>query len=322
MGSSRTQKRSKKDLFGRENDTGYKHDTNFMNVMGGYGTQAVLAKKGGVVRIKNIINSVKDKKISSFEEYYKLIPEGKNDTVTYNLEEAFKELPLKTMLKFAKDPNAHLPDTYKTVKHPTFSVESKYHSTETPGGNWGGSEGKWTFTPSNINIENFKGKDFSEKLNNYIKWFEKVEPEVTLDLTNLNLDSKIKYRLGGSLDKEDKEEIIEEITEEKKNVIPDGAFHSRLNKIDLEGKEGEITRKGIPVITEEDGKITQHAEVERNEIIFHKEATDIMESLFKKWENAATDKEKDELAIECGKYVTSQILTNTDDRTGIIQNSK
>ena len=80
-----------------------------------------------------------------------------------------------------------------------------------------------------------------------------------------------------------------------------------------------VTKKGIPVITkDEEGKVTQHAEVERNEIIFHKEATDTMETLYKKYNEAKTQKLKDEIAIECGKYIADQILVNTDDRTGII----
>ena len=129
---------------------------------------------------------------------------------------------------------------------------------------------------------------------------------------------KKKYKDGGLLTKADKKEVIEEVVEEKMNVIPEGAFHSRLNKID-EGVSEHVTRKGIPVITkDEEGKITQHAEVERNEIIFHKEATDTIESLHEKYKKAETQKLKDEIMIECGKYVADQILVNTDDRTGII----
>ncbi len=128
-----------------------------------------------------------------------------------------------------------------------------------------------------------------------------------------------KYKDGGLLTKSDKEEVIEEIVEEKKNVIPEGAFHSRKNNIHKDVSE-HVTHKGIPVITkDEEGKVTQHAEVERNEIIFHKEATDTMETLYKKYNEAETQKLKDEIAIECGKYIADQILVNTDDRTGIIE---
>ena len=132
------------------------------------------------------------------------------------------------------------------------------------------------------------------------------------------LEKDTKYKDGGLLSKSDKEEIIEEVTEEKTNVIPEGAFHSRKNNIHEDYAE-HVTKKGIPVITkDEEGKVTQHAEVERNEIIFHKEATDTMETLYKKYNEAETQKLKDEIAIECGKYVADQILVNTDDRTGMI----
>ena len=129
------------------------------------------------------------------------------------------------------------------------------------------------------------------------------------------------YKDGGLLTKADKKEVIEEVVEEKMNVIPEGAFHSRKNNLPEE-IAAHVTHKGIPVITEDGGKIVQHAEVERNEIIFHKEATNIMEDLYKKYKEADSQKEKDQLMIECGKYVANQILVNTDDRTGIIEDTK
>lgn len=146
-----------------------------------------------------------------------------------------------------------------------------------------------------------------------------IKPDRTEKIKKAYEDAKHgKYKEGGLLTKEDKEEVIEEVVEEKKNVIPEGAFHSRLNKISEDVAE-HVTRKGIPVITKDGDKIIQHAEVERNEIIFHKEATDTIETLWKKYEEAETDKLKDEIAIECGKYIAEQILVNTDDRTGIIE---
>ena len=137
---------------------------------------------------------------------------------------------------------------------------------------------------------------------------------------NRELESKEEVETSKNkvLTETDKGEIIEEVTEEKTNVIPEGAFHSRKNNMHEDVAE-HVTKKGIPVITkDEEGKVTQHAEVERNEIIFHKEATDTMETLYKKYNEAKTQKLKDEIAIECGKYIADQILVNTDDRTGII----
>jgi len=68
------------------------------------------------------------------------------------------------------------------------------------------------------------------------------------------------------------------------NIIPEGALHARHHDIPVEG----ITEKGIPVITEEEDGIKQHAEIEVNEIIFRKEFTDILEELRKKYKDAET----------------------------------
>lgn len=102
------------------------------------------------------------------------------------------------------------------------------------------------------------------------------------------------------------------------NVIPEGALHSRKNNLPDEIAE-QVTHKGIPVVTEEGGgKLQQHAEIERNEIIFHKEATEKIESWLEAYDDAKTQEEKDLIAIECGKYVTNEILVNTQDNTGLI----
>lgn len=101
------------------------------------------------------------------------------------------------------------------------------------------------------------------------------------------------------------------------NVIPDGALHARKHNLPNDISE-QVTNKGIPVVTYEDGgDIKQHAEIEVNEIIFNKEATDKFEDLFKQWKEADDDKKK-ELSIECGKFLASEILENTMDNTGLI----
>ena len=102
------------------------------------------------------------------------------------------------------------------------------------------------------------------------------------------------------------------------NVIPDGALHARKNNLPDEISE-KVTNKGIPVVTFEDGgDITQHAEIEVNEIIFNKETTDKLEDLFKQWKDTEDSTKKKELAIECGKFLTSEILENTVDNTGLL----
>lgn len=99
------------------------------------------------------------------------------------------------------------------------------------------------------------------------------------------------------------------------NVIPEGALHKNLHHI--EGTEG-LTQKGIPVVTEENGELIQHAEVERNEVIFRLEVTEKLEELKKKAEEAESQEEKDKYAIEAGKLLTKEILHNTHDNTGLI----
>lgn len=99
------------------------------------------------------------------------------------------------------------------------------------------------------------------------------------------------------------------------NVIPEGALHARKNNMEL-AKEGEITHKGVPVV-DKDGN--QQAEVEVGEITFTKKNTDKIEEWYKKYfDDETSKKEKDQIAIECGKFLTKEILFNTDDRIGLI----
>lgn len=59
----------------------------------------------------------------------------------YDLEAAYKNLPLKTMQAWAKDPEKnHLPDTYKKPNHPTFSNESMYYKEGMPAVKWEGDK--------------------------------------------------------------------------------------------------------------------------------------------------------------------------------------
>ena len=132
-----------------------------------------------------------------------------------------------------------------------------------------------------------------------------------------NIVNKVKYTRSTP------QEVIEEETPKfeeggKLNVIPEGALHARKNDLPEEIAE-QVTNKGIPVITyDEGGEITQHAEIEVNEIIFNKETTERLEEYCKKFEEAKSDEAKEILAIEAGKFLTTEILENTDDRTGLL----
>lgn len=107
----------------------------------------------------------------------------------------------------------------------------------------------------------------------------------------------VKFQLGGKIDK---------------NFIPQGALHK--NKHHLEDVnpelEGSITKKGIPVISmNEGGEIQQHAEVEKNEIVFSLDTTKTVEDLYKQYQET----EDESILIECGKFITNEIMKNTED---------
>ena len=97
------------------------------------------------------------------------------------------------------------------------------------------------------------------------------------------------------------------------NVIPDGALHAHKHHLeDISPEYEQVTSKGIPVVTEEEGgKLKQHAEIERNEIIFRLEVTKELEDLMKDG--------SDEAAIKAGKLLTHEIINNTIDNTGLME---
>lgn len=99
----------------------------------------------------------------------------------------------------------------------------------------------------------------------------------------------------------------------KVNVIPEGALHKNKHHLeDVNPEFKDVTNKGIPVVSKEDGgELVQHAEIERNEIIFNLDVTNKLEELMKKGD--------DESAIEAGKLLVHEILNNTIDNTGILK---
>ena len=100
---------------------------------------------------------------------------------------------------------------------------------------------------------------------------------------------------------------------EGENLMPQGQLHARLHNIhesdpDLAAK---LTRKGIPVVAlTEDGDIQQVAEIEHSEWIWSKSLTDKIEDLRKDG--------SDEAMIEAGKILVEEILFNTKDEGGVI----
>ena len=104
----------------------------------------------------------------------------------------------------------------------------------------------------------------------------------------------------------------------KINVIPGGALHARKHDLPDEIAD-QVTDKGIPVVTyDAGGGITQHAEIELNEIIFNKDTTIKLEEYHKQYNETESEEEKNNIALECGKFLASEILENTDDKTGLL----
>ena len=92
------------------------------------------------------------------------------------------------------------------------------------------------------------------------------------------------------------------------NVIPDGALHARLHHME---NSDNITKKGIPVVSEkEGGELEQHAEIEKEEIILRLSLTKRLEELAKEG--------TDDAAIEAGKILVEEILNNTIDNTNTL----
>ena len=118
-----------------------------------------------------------------------------------------------------------------------------------------------------------------------------------LDFVHKVLNQVPQFKSGGKL--------------EGKNVIPEGALHAHKHNIYDPDLEGNITKKGIPVVKREGTSVDQIAEIERNEVIFSLEVTNKLEKL--------RDDGSDEAAIKAGELLVYELLHNTVDNTGLIK---
>ena len=234
----------------------------------------------------SIINSFQKGGKPKFQDWYKTVPQEKNDTTNYDLEKAYNELPFEELEAFRTIPEKHLDGRFKKPNHMTYSDEEY---------GWIGSDKVgWTFYPSPRQQQLYP----YEK---YIEYWNQNEPNSTLNYNGkIYKVSPQSFKQGGQM-----------------NVIPEGALHARKNN--MEGAGEDFTAKGIPVVTT-DSKEEQVAEIERNEIIFCKEVTDKIEEAFKEYNSEETSaSKKDELAIKIGKFLTKEIIENTQDNTGLIE---
>ena len=250
-------------------------------------------KEGGnVPKVKT-----KDK-LSTYKDFINYIIDTGRNGGGYDYEEFWNDEDLKNQWFEEEDKNpgkAHFNDKYKLPNHYTFSTDSKFSNSVTPGGQWSKDEnGKWTFTTSPY-VES------QHSLEEMLKYFNKNEPETILIYKNqpyFNWNKVDSFKNGGQM-----------------NLIPEGALHARKNN--MEGAGEDFTAKGIPVL---DNGGEQKAEIEREEWTMTKELTDDIENWYRKYyDEEISQKDKDELAIKCGKRICKELLHNTDDRAGLIE---
>lgn len=213
----------------------------------------------------------------TFESWYKTVPTDRNDTTSYNLRRAFELAPREEL-------EAWRTSSVSDLKVGKNHLNSVY------------------LNPETNTYEFMKSKDHPT-LKYELDWYNSNDPEAVQFRNSYDLDKSgeyykyvpKKFKDGGAV-----------------NVIPEGALHAHKHHLeDVDDKFEDVTTKGIPVITEEKGgDIKQHAEVEREEIIFNLEVTKQLEKLMKDG--------SDDAAIEAGKLLVHEILENTVDNTGLL----
>lgn len=171
---------------------------------------------------------------------------------------------------------------------------------------------KWNALTNVANTNNLEKADASYKASNDYQAAQQAVSDDQIanynDLYGLKDNTKIiSSKFGGKF----KSSFYDD-----KNVIPEGALHARKNGM---SDEFDITKKGIPVISQDkNGDILQQAEIEKNEIIFRKVVTERLELLKSKYEETGDDR----FCILAGKILTNEILNNTEDNTGLLNEIK
>lgn len=101
------------------------------------------------------------------------------------------------------------------------------------------------------------------------------------------------------------------------NYIPEGALHRSKHHITESAPEleGQITEKGIPVVSLTEEGAQQHAEIEGNELTLSLPTTQKIEEFYRQF----NENPSDEILIECGKYFACEILKNTEDPGKLIK---
>lgn len=267
-------------------------------------------------RLKNIIN--KSKELSNkqevgnpFDEFKKSLPKELQIGENYRLEAAWKAYGSPKDYKHALWEGMIQPIDETNVKLPSIGYNEETDEYEYLNK---GEDNETVAKDIRVWDNNVIPLVQELKLGGYVRTFNKEkdcwtytknsQKENTLDQNQFNIQKEQNgeqlevFKQGGQM-----------------NVIPDGALHARKNNMEL-AKEGEITHKGIPVV---DNNGEQQAEIEKEEWTMTKELTDDVEKWYQEYyKEDASQKDKDELAIKCGKRIVKELLHNTDDRANLI----
>lgn len=112
----------------------------------------------------------------------------------------------------------------------------------------------------------------------------------------------------------------------KMNMIVTGTLHARKHNLEElnPNLEGEITKKGIPVVVMNDcGEVqSQQAEIEREELVLQIDTTKTIEDYYDEYNSTNSKTEKNKIALECGKFLVNELLNNTDDPDKLIKKTE
>lgn len=298
---------------------------------GGYDQSSIRVGRRGMSiellnKARSILKAQQGTKISDpFQVYLQSLPENQRDSTNYRVKDYweyngrpkdFEEAKRKGMFveqedfddtgkslgkswhgfTVAENPNTGELEFMKSSSHPTIQKELDWYNSD--------------------DGADFRSQYELVKTEPYYKYVKRKTPIKQETPQHRNGGSIIELISETTISLVDPLDIPEFQNGGSINVIPDGALHARKHNMNLDG----ITEKGIPVVSEKDnGKIEQQAEIEKEEVIFRLEVTQKLEELEKKYySEEASQKEKDEYALEAGKLITEELLHNTKDNAGLL----
>ena len=301
------------------------------HMQGGYDQAAIRVGRQGMPielleKARTIIKAQQGTKISDpFQVYLQSLPENQRDSTNYRVKDYweyngrpkdFEEAKRKGMFveqedfddtgkslgkswhgfTVAENPNTGELEFMKSSSHPTIQKELDWYNSD--------------------DGADFRSQYELVKTEPYYKYVKRKTPIKQETPQHRNGGSIIELISETTISLVDPLNVLEFQNGGSINVIPDGALHARKHNMNLDG----ITEKGIPVVSEKDnGKIEQQAEIEKEEVIFRLEVTQKLEELEKKYySEEASQKEKDEYALEAGKLITEELLHNTKDNAGLL----